>query len=328
MAHAVALARSRRFEEALHLCEGVLAERPGETGVLLSAGNIAMQLDLFERAADHFEGYGRIEGLSTRLAFDIAYARLLANQPRRALPLLEWLDGRGGQRMLLDYARFLCAGQRIAEVPHGGHVLRFLISGRNLSVDMFLVAGQLFEAEEIALLEAELPPAPRVIDVGANVGVHLLALARSFPDGVFHPVEANPVTERILRRNIELNMATNVRAAGLGKAATAVPTRVSVRQGRDLGRCGVAAGGEIEGVPLDLLVDGGVDLIKIDVEGNEMEVLAGAEALVARCRPKLMVEVDACNAERFAAWSAGHGYRVAHAFAQGGDKSNLFLTAR
>jgi hypothetical protein len=55
-----------------------------------------------------------------------------------------------------------------------------------------------------------------------------------------------------------------------------------------------------------------VGFIKIDVEGHELAVLAGAEATVTRHKPTLLVE---CNDEhqpdavvRLGAWLDGHGY--------------------
>lgn len=46
---------------------------------------------------------------------------------------------------------------------------------------------------------------------------------------------------------------------------------------------------------LDEVIDGEcsrVTLIKVDVEGHELEVLRGAEGLIRRCRPVLLVEVE------------------------------------
>ena len=50
---------------------------------------------------------------------------------------------------------------------------------------------------------------------------------------------------------------------------------------------------------LDSLSLGAVDLLKIDVEGYEYEVLLGAEKLVRRLRPVVVVEQKPGNAERY-----------------------------
>jgi FkbM family methyltransferase len=43
---------------------------------------------------------------------------------------------------------------------------------------------------------------------------------------------------------------------------------------------------------LDNVYDGEVGFIKIDVEGHEEAVLDGAQGTIARCRPKMLVEID------------------------------------
>jgi hypothetical protein len=69
-----------------------------------------------------------------------------------------------------------------------------------------------------------------------------------------------------------------------------------------------------------------VSLIKIDVQGAEMRVLAGATAILARDRPALFVEIDPAGLARFGAsvdsllgWLAGFGY-APHRTARGGAR--------
>jgi hypothetical protein len=52
----------------------------------------------------------------------------------------------------------------------------------------------------------------------------------------------------------------------------------------------------------------GVAAAKIDVEGAELEVLAGAERLLDRCRPALVVEVSDETEPEVRRILAGHGY--------------------
>ena len=63
-----------------------------------------------------------------------------------------------------------------------------------------------------------------------------------------------------------------------------------------------AAGGAVKSAPLDDLIAGPVDFIKIDVEGMELEVLAGARGIIARSRPKIMIEVFRPQIPRFEQW--------------------------
>jgi hypothetical protein len=54
----------------------------------------------------------------------------------------------------------------------------------------------------------------------------------------------------------------------------------------------LAATLSIEVVPLDDFAFEDVSLIKIDVEGHEREVIAGAELTIERSRPTLIVEIE------------------------------------
>ena len=54
--------------------------------------------------------------------------------------------------------------------------------------------------------------------------------------------------------------------------------------------------------------------MKIDVEGMEFEVLAGATRLIARSRPKIMVEVFRPQIPRFEAWTRENRYRETRRF--------------
>jgi FkbM family methyltransferase len=85
--------------------------------------------------------------------------------------------------------------------------------------------------------------------------------------------------------------------------------------------------GAIPVVPLDNLVTGPVDFMKIDVEGMEMPVLAGAAGLIAAQHPVLYVEVLDETAGEFMAWVDRNGYCVEKLFP---DKThcNYLLSAR
>jgi hypothetical protein len=61
---------------------------------------------------------------------------------------------------------------------------------------------------------------------------------------------------------------------------------------------------------LDSLDLARVDLIKIDVEGMEMNVLAGAATLIGKHRPMLIVEHIKTDAGQLRQWLEALDYRV------------------
>ena len=67
-------------------------------------------------------------------------------------------------------------------------------------------------------------------------------------------------------------------------------------------------------MPLDSLPLGQVDFIKIDAEGMEMQVLAGAATIIAAQHPILYVEVVDEGVAEFMAWVDRNGYRVEKLF--------------
>lgn len=53
-----------------------------------------------------------------------------------------------------------------------------------------------------------------------------------------------------------------------------------------------------------------VDLIKIDVEGMEVDVLNGARETIKRCKPIMMIEIIKTDKSQVYACLTGHGYQI------------------
>jgi FkbM family methyltransferase len=132
------------------------------------------------------------------------------------------------------------------------------------------------------------------VDVGASIGFITVRAARRA--GHVIAIEPHPVRFAFLERNVELNGLTNVTclnyAAGAEQSTIALydvdptlgphPLDVSTQPGP----------GRRHDVPLrrlDDLVGEEAELVKIDVEGDELEVVLGAARLL-RSKPLLVVE--------------------------------------
>lgn len=167
----------------------------------------------------------------------------------------------------------------------------------------------LADHREMRFLLRYLRPGDEFVDVGANAGVYTL-LALSVEGTRALMLEPSSETHRRAAENLGLN--------GLGARATLLKTAAGKRTeqaqltvGRDAmnSLAGEEAGpGETETVEVDTLDNlvrehgyGSVALMKLDVEGWEMEALDGAAGLIGTQRPALIVEVnDAEGIERFA----------------------------
>lgn len=144
--------------------------------------------------------------------------------------------------------------------------------------------------EDRAWLERAIQPGAHVADVGANIGLYTLLLARlTGPAGRVYAFEPDPLMGQALRANLATHGAGHIElfpfAAG---AATghAVLQRNAVNSGDN--RLGAATGtgwhASQESVPVrpldEMLAGRRVDFIKMDVQGWEAEVLRGASALL------------------------------------------------
>ena len=132
------------------------------------------------------------------------------------------------------------------------------------------------------------------VDVGAHIGSVIAEVARQCPKARIIAIEAMPDKVDRLRRSfphVEVHgCALSDRS---GEATFYVHTKLSGYS--SLGRSS-SRGGEVSEikVPLrkldEILSGGGIDVIKIDVEGAELGVLKGAERIIAENRPTVMFE--------------------------------------
>lgn len=154
---------------------------------------------------------------------------------------------------------------------------------------------------ELAALPHVLGPGGVVVDVGANSGVYSLVAARIVGDsGVVISLEPNPRMLAVLQRNVARNSYTNVRLRGLAAGSGCGSARFFENSGMPHsfslvpGAAGTSSFSVLT-VDLDTLLGWEevtrVDLIKIDAEGSEGAVLAGARQTIARHRPVIIAEL-------------------------------------
>jgi FkbM family methyltransferase len=154
---------------------------------------------------------------------------------------------------------------------------------------------------EFAALDKILRQGDVLVDVGANSGIYTLKGARIVgSEGLVLSLEPNPAMLAVLKQNVDRNHLNNVRLRGLAAAHEChelplyendhKPNSFSlVPRGNDIDSFSILA------VDLDSLVrwEGitRVDVIKIDAEGSEDHVLAGASAIIRENHPAIIAEV-------------------------------------
>lgn len=156
--------------------------------------------------------------------------------------------------------------------------------------------------DEIGRYAALLADGDTIVDVGANIGTHAIALASRFPSSEILAFEPQPLAFALLAANVIAARAGNVAPYNLGCAEADRLVHVAADahpEEWNVGGFSIAAAGPDESgaVPLTLVALDGVtfgrrvQFIKIDVEGMEAAVLAGAAKLIERDRPIVYFEV-------------------------------------
>ena len=144
-----------------------------------------------------------------------------------------------------------------------------------------------------------------VIDVGTNTGEVLMNFAVLTGNlGKVHGFEPDSVNHKRCTENLKLNNFRNIQLnqAGLGDNSGKYNIKVNTQSNRGGNRITRDHGEnteEITVITLDEYVENNsipvVNVIKIDVEGFELNVLKGSENILNRLKPILFIEVDDNN---------------------------------
>ena len=137
-------------------------------------------------------------------------------------------------------------------------------------------------------------PSPRILDCGANVGLASLFFRRLYPDARITAFEADPALFDILDANLQANGAGSVEARHAA-LWTSTGTVTFQCEGSDSGMIGALPGavvGRAQTVPSlrlrEVLEEGPIDLLKLDIEGAEDVVLADCEPALHHVRAIVM----------------------------------------
>lgn len=145
-----------------------------------------------------------------------------------------------------------------------------------------------YEPFQTSLVKAEVQPGMTVVDVGANIGYYTLLFGRmSTPGGKVFAFEPVPQNLEILRRNLAANGIDNVEI--VSKAASNQPgVAPFFLSQKNLGDHSFFAADqgrkilEVEMVRIDDVVEGPVDVVKIDIQGAEQRALEGMRRTLER----------------------------------------------
>jgi FkbM family methyltransferase len=194
---------------------------------------------------------------------------------------------------------------------------RFMILSTDGYVSRSLKTYGEFSEAEIALWRLYVKPGDLVIDAGANIGAHTVALARLVGEtGAVIAFEPIRFLAQLCAGNVALNGLTNVFVYQMAVGAQGDLLRVPVLDytaadnfgGVPLGQW--TQGERVTVTPLDDVDVPRCAFLKIDVEGMEEQVIRGAAKLIAKHRPVLYIELSERNAPSLLRTLQALGYRA------------------
>jgi len=183
-----------------------------------------------------------------------------------------------------------------------GHQMFLAPEGSYASPDMVV---DRYERATTDLFKNLLEPGMVFVDVGANIGYFSLLAAKLVgQEGKVYAFEPEPGNHGLLRKNIEINSYSNIQAIQKAISDKTESTLLFL-SALDTGSHslyseaarGVQESVEITTTTIDEFLESegwpSINLMKIDVEGAELGVLAGMESLVERS-PNMKLVVEYC----------------------------------
>jgi FkbM family methyltransferase len=157
-----------------------------------------------------------------------------------------------------------------------------------------------YEKGVLCFMKDFLQPGDVFVDIGANIGLMSIFAAKCVgANGHVHAFEALPKTEILLHENCMINDCKNTTiygfALGAEKGIATIYENIHINRGG--ASLVVDDGSEGTQISIEALDDvysaeAPISMVKIDVEGYEPYVLAGAKKTLSRCRPIVIIEVS------------------------------------
>jgi FkbM family methyltransferase len=218
---------------------------------------------------------------------------------------------RNGQ---FDVQTAMAKGRVIRRTVAGDEVF-WLITNKDDEIQCKQLQIGYYEFAELEQLRIDVGPCESVVDVGANIGNHSVFFINRMGCSDLIAIEPFKAAFAHLLANLSLNhsgladfrLFFGALGATAGTASIVPPSRFNIGLTKleiGEGSVHVSTGDEVVGARR-------VDLIKIDVEGMELEVLSGLTRTIATQRPAIYVEASDQTFESVLALLSPLRYRLA-----------------
>ncbi len=197
---------------------------------------------------------------------------------------------------------------RLAQANVCGSAIKEVAPGVQMELDLSDWLQRLYYLGEVdqrrlILLREHVPMGATVVDIGANVGLYSCVLANHVGQaGTVISFEPMPECLVQLHRNVEINEFNNVKIRPVALSNSVGMMELYVPPSHPGGPSGATkvwnpddwnVVGNVQATTLDEAFHGDrLDLIKIDVEGHEVNVIEGALSVIGKFLPIILCEVS------------------------------------
>ncbi len=187
--------------------------------------------------------------------------------------------------------------------------IAFNISTKKNSMSKSLILQEHTESNETKFLKKIIKPGETVLDVGANMGWYSIHFSKWVgQSGKVFAFEPVPEIYEELKSNIKLNFCQNIILfnCALGNQNESILFNVSDFEGGSgassenlkFGKEIKVSKRKLDDLMNDQNLDN-IDFLKIDIEGGELNMLKGAEKLIEKYKPKMLLEIVDIHCDRF-----------------------------
>lgn len=186
------------------------------------------------------------------------------------------------------------------------HIQKIIFESRNY-----------YEIQTLDYLKSKYGTFDTILDIGSNIGNHMLYYCDKLGAKQIHCFEPNQFNYNILQKNIKLNNLQNKvflykKAVGAKAAKGSEKNFTYENTGMNVVEILTeesTVDDAIDIVTIDSFHFAGVDFIKIDVEGFEMEVLQGAKQALQSSNAVVLIEVFDNNKQQVDTFMHSLGYK-------------------
>lgn len=173
-------------------------------------------------------------------------------------------------------------------INHGGEVLNIEYNSEGQIAEIQKHGNRFFEVQMLEAI-SKLPYRPGIcLDIGANVGNHTVFFSRFCSFDEVWAYEPDPDSFAVLQENVNRNTTRTVRLFNVAVGEKRENRRM-MRNKENPSQNKITKGkGKTLVIPITTNLK--VALMKIDVEGHELEVIKGAYEVIEREKPELFIE--------------------------------------